>query len=152
MPIVDAGDNNGQGNNGNGGNHNDGGSGEEPPGNDKKKKKKSKTKKVFLIILLLFLVIGGGIAAAFTFIPDWLHVDEVSVPDVVGEDYHDAKDLLEEKNLQVDSEEVSNDEFNEDQVARQDPKADTTVKEGTTVQLFVSSGAETIKLDSYLDK
>lgn len=153
MPIVAGGVSGGGNHNANGevgGNGGEGGG--QPPGDSKKKKKKRKTGKILLILLLLLLLIGGGIAAAFTFVPGLLHVEDVTVPDVTGIEYEKARDLLKDKNFQVDSEEVASDKDDEGIVMRQDPSEGRKVKEGSPIMLTVSTGPEKIKLDSYLNK
>lgn len=71
---------------------------------------------------------------------------EVDVPDVTGKTSDAAMSALEDKNLTVSREfEFSND-VPAGQVVRQDPKAGTTVKEGTKVTIYVSQGSESVKV------
>jgi len=71
---------------------------------------------------------------------------EVDVPDVTGKTSDSAMSALEAKNLTVSREfEFSND-VPAGQVVRQDPKAGTTVKEGTKVTIYVSQGSESVKV------
>lgn len=120
-------------------------------GNGKQKKPK-RMKKILLTILLILLLIGGGAVAAFTVIPDLLSVETVSVPDMVGMELDEATTLLEEQKLEVESEEMFSNEYDEGVVAKQNPEAETEVKIGTAVELFVSKGPEEITLDSYIGR
>lgn len=71
---------------------------------------------------------------------------EVDVPDVTGKSSDSAMSALEAKNLTVSREfEFSND-VPAGQVVRQDPKAGTTVKEGSKVTIYVSQGSESLKV------
>ena len=73
---------------------------------------------------------------------------EVDVPNVTGKTSDAAMSALEDKNLTVSREfEFSND-VPAGQVVRQDPKAGTTVKEGTKVTIYVSQGSESVKVPS----
>ena len=74
------------------------------------------------------------------------NAEEVDVPDVTGKTSDSAMSALEAKNLTVSREfEFSND-VPAGQVVRQDPKAGTTVKEGTKVTIYVSQGSESVKV------
>ncbi|MFS0751895.1 Stk1 family PASTA domain-containing Ser/Thr kinase [Oceanobacillus sp. 1P07AA] len=111
----------------------------------KNKKPKSKKKKVFWIvfsILLLALLITG--ITVFATQPK-----DIPMPDVIEMDSADAKQTLEENNLEVEEEEVFSDEIENGLVVRTDPNAGRTVKEGSTVTIFVSQGQERVEFEDY---
>jgi beta-lactam-binding protein with PASTA domain/tRNA A-37 threonylcarbamoyl transferase component Bud32 len=76
---------------------------------------------------------------------------KTTVPDVVGMDYADAVDALNEANLEVKKREVFN-KKPEGRVVSQDPPADEVVPEGSTVLLDVSKGLETVPVPDVLDQ
>jgi beta-lactam-binding protein with PASTA domain/tRNA A-37 threonylcarbamoyl transferase component Bud32 len=78
-------------------------------------------------------------------------IPQAVVPDVVGMDYADAVDALDEVNLDARKREV----FSEKRAGRvigQDPPAGDVVDEGTAVVLRVSKGAETATVPDVLDQ
>ena len=69
-------------------------------------------------------------------------IKTVQVPDVSGKDENSAQKALEAKNLVVEFKSEYNDSVDEGKVISTDPAAGTEVKEGTTVTMIVSQGAE----------
>ncbi|MEN1966924.1 Stk1 family PASTA domain-containing Ser/Thr kinase [Lentibacillus sp. N15] len=112
----------------------------------KVKKSKKKKKKKWLIFLLLLLV---AIAAAVV-IPVLLQPKEVDVPDVADMDYDDAVAELDKLNLKHKKELMYDDDVDEGVVVKTDPHAGKTVKEDSTVTVFVSQGKETTAFDDYV--
>ncbi|WNB90448.1 Stk1 family PASTA domain-containing Ser/Thr kinase [Bacillus sp. NEB1478] len=109
---------------------------------EKGKGKKKKKKKWWLIILLSLLLLGGAGLASVTLLPSIFQLKEVSVPDVVGNDYEDAFDKLKAEGLDVKRQEVFDKEVEDGKVIRQDPAPQTKVKERSLVTLQVSKGPE----------
>ncbi|HEX7066454.1 MAG TPA: Stk1 family PASTA domain-containing Ser/Thr kinase, partial [Bacillales bacterium] len=144
----------GIGNNGNGGNHasDSGNSGGDQPDKPDHHKKKRRLPKILLTLFLILLLLAGAVMAAFYIIPEILHVENVTVPKVVGMDIDKAEDLLKKKGLKVETEKVTSDKYPKGEVARQNPSANTSVKKGRSVHLFVSKGPKKIKIDSYITK
>ncbi|MEJ8735257.1 MULTISPECIES: Stk1 family PASTA domain-containing Ser/Thr kinase [Mediterraneibacter] len=68
--------------------------------------------------------------------------ETVAVPDVAGQDEDKAQKALENANLVVTSEGQYDDSIEEGKVISTDPTAGTEVKEGSTVKMYVSLGAE----------
>jgi serine/threonine-protein kinase len=78
-------------------------------------------------------------------------VPQATVPDVVGMDYAAAVDELNKVNLQAKRKNVFSPKP-PGQVVAQDPKAQKTVDEGTTVLLSVSKGAQTVAVPDVLQQ
>jgi beta-lactam-binding protein with PASTA domain/tRNA A-37 threonylcarbamoyl transferase component Bud32 len=76
---------------------------------------------------------------------------KTTVPDVVGMDYADAVDALDEAKLDVRKREVFS-KRREGRVVSQDPPAGEVVNEGSTVVLEVSKGLETVSVPDVLDQ
>ncbi|WPF66187.1 MULTISPECIES: Stk1 family PASTA domain-containing Ser/Thr kinase [unclassified Corynebacterium] len=66
----------------------------------------------------------------------------VQVPDVAGLPLNEARSALEELGLEVDTSEEPSPEVERGSVIRSNPAAGSTLQEGTSVQLTVSSGKE----------
>lgn len=112
----------------------------------KDKKPKKKKRKVFwlTLLLLLLLSIGGMVAYALTAPKDIL------VPDVIGMTKEEAQDALSVVKLQVNTTIIeTSEDVEEGLVTRTDPEVETSVKEETDVNLYISSGKETISFKDY---
>lgn len=108
------------------------------------KKKKGKWLPIILLISILFI---GVAVAAVTFIPDLLHVEEVTIPeDLVGLSYEDVVRELTDLELIVEPEYITDDAVAENHVVRYDPGAGEIVKVGSTITVFVSEGKEKIEM------
>ncbi|MDQ0206405.1 Stk1 family PASTA domain-containing Ser/Thr kinase [Alkalicoccobacillus murimartini] len=111
------------------------------------KKKKRKKWLFILIIVAVFTLVAG--ATAFAVLPNVFRVAEVQIPDVIDEPLEDAQQELEGLNLTVDVQEVDDDSVEPGHVASQNPRAGSTVKEGSTIRLQVSGEEEEITLQDY---
>jgi beta-lactam-binding protein with PASTA domain/tRNA A-37 threonylcarbamoyl transferase component Bud32 len=78
-------------------------------------------------------------------------VPKTTVPDVVGMDYADAVDALNEVNLEARKREVFS-KKPDGQVVAQDPPSGDVVDEGTTVVLRVSKGKQVATVPNVLDQ
>lgn len=119
--------------------------------NKKKKNKKKKGKKKWIVLLILFILLVSGAAALFI-IPGIMQPQDVTVPDVTEMEYDEAVKELEIHELLAEEEETFSDEIEEGLVVRTDPRAGRTVKEGTTITLFVSMGMETVNFSDYVGR
>src|SRR5690625_1871958 len=117
-----------------------------------KPKKKSKKKKWIIISSVFFILIAAAVLAIFV-LPNWFLPKEVDVPDVTGEAYDDAVYELEENvNLVVEKESAYSSDIEEDHVVKTEPKAGRSVKEGSTVTVFVSQGKKPIPFKDYVGR
>ncbi|WP_067838718.1 Stk1 family PASTA domain-containing Ser/Thr kinase [Amphibacillus sediminis] len=118
--------------------------------NNKKKKKMSKKKKIVMwISVILFVLLTASLFALFI-LPNLFQPKDVDIPDLEGELFEDAEDLLRELGLEVEREDVHSEEIETDHVVRTDPSADSSVKVGSTVTVFVSLGPETEIFQDYV--
>ncbi|MBE3570315.1 MAG: Stk1 family PASTA domain-containing Ser/Thr kinase [Bacillales bacterium] len=117
---------------------------------DKPEKKKRKKWPWILTGLFLLLLLAAG--SVFV-IPDLLGPKEIKVPDVHGKTVDDAVSQLVTAGLKVgDTIETFSDHVPAGKVINTKPGADQTVKEGSSIDLYVSSGKKTFKLDDYRDR
>lgn len=123
------------------------GASKDPP--NKKKKKKPKKKKWLWIGLALFIVLLSAVLALFL-LPSLFKLKDVTVPDVVEKPIDEAIELLEELNLVVEEETTFSEDIEEGHVVKTDPKAGRTVKEESTIKVFVSDGKEKFEFDNYV--
>jgi eukaryotic-like serine/threonine-protein kinase len=114
----------------------------------KKEKKKRKKWPIILVSVFLILLILG--ISAVTILPDILAPDEVEIPDVAGMELEEAEHELEQLGFVIgDTIEMPDDEIEEGLVIRTDPKAGRLYKEGTTVDLYVSTGKDAEEVLDY---
>ncbi len=115
-----------------------------------------KTKKSNKLIIALSIIAGVivlALLAVFFIIPALTAEKDVKVPDVSGMTVSKAEDTLEDAGLVVNSkiEEVSSEDVKKNRIIRTDPKSGSTVKEGTRVTLYKSTGVKTYKLENYVN-
>ena len=113
-----------------------------------------KTKKSNKLIIALSIIAGViviALLAVFFIIPAVTAEKDVKVPDVSGMTVSKAEDTLEEAGLTVNSkiEEVSSEDVKKNRIIRTDPRSGSTVKEGTRVTLYKSTGVKTYTLENY---
>lgn len=114
---------------------------------EKNKKKRPMWLKVSIIALIL-LLLALGIFLLVKFILSLFYVEEVEVKDVTGLPVDVAVDILEEQNLEVDSDymERHSDEIEAGHVLRHNPTGGSTVRVNTMVQFTVSLGKEQVSM------
>ncbi len=77
----------------------------------------------------------------------------VTIPNILGDDYRDAKVALQNLNFGLDivrAEDAYSDDFGPGQVMKVEPQAGTAVKRGSTVTITVSRGAENVTVVSFV--
>ncbi len=115
----------------------------------KQKKEKNKKKKWIWIALALVLIILSAVVALFV-LPSLFKLKDVKIPDVTEYHEDEAVEELEALKLVVEKKYVFSEEIEEDHVIETDPKAGRTVKEESTVTLYISDGKEKLEFDNYV--
>jgi serine/threonine-protein kinase len=108
-----------------------------------KPKKKRRFRKWLLIPLGLLLLLAGVFIYMVVSSPS-----EVAVPDVADMTQAEAKKALIEKKLVPKVEKISDDTVEKGMAVRTDPTAETKVRQGRTVKLFISQG-QVVTLSDY---
>src|SRR5699024_11030235 len=101
----------------------------------------------FLFIMTILLL--ALIAIAYFMISTPKMID---MPDVTEMEYEEAETLLEEKKLKVNKKLTSSEEVEEGLVVKTNPAANRSVKEKSTVDVFVSEGKEKVAFKDYVGK
>ncbi|MDQ0215079.1 serine/threonine-protein kinase [Oikeobacillus pervagus] len=115
---------------------------------NQQKKKRKKWPWVLSIILLLALLTAAAFAIFSMNTPE-----KVEIPDVKGKNIDDAISILVTKGFKIgDTIEKSDEEIPEGKVVKTDPNANKMVTKGEEIDLYVSSGKATFKLDDYRDR
>ncbi len=115
-----------------------------------------KTKKSNKLIIALSIIAGVIVLAlisVFFIIPALTRDADVEVPDVSGMTVKKATSELEDAGLKVNSKvkEVSSDDVKENRIVRTDPRSGSTVKEGTSITLYKSTGSKKYTLENYVN-
>ena len=104
------------------------------------KKKRKKTMTTILVLLALFF--GTFLVVQFFF-----NRGDVAVPDIVNMTPDEAEEYLEEFNLKLEVEDERSDaEVEKGYIIEQDPEANSLVKEGRTIHVVISLGAEEVEV------
>lgn len=112
-------------------------------------KKKGKKKWPIFIISLFFLLILLGVAAV-TFVPELLGPKEIQVPDVDGKSSTEAASIIVSEGFVVgETKEQSSDDVPEGEVIKTSPKAGRMANEGSSIDLYVSTGKEKVEVEDY---
>ena len=121
-------------------------SSQEPNGKPEKKKKK---KWPIILTVLFLLILTAGIVMV-TMGPDIFGPKEKEVPDVSGMEVEEAvAELMSAGFIIGDKKEISDDEVEEGNVIRTNPKAGKLIKEGNEIDLYISTGKEKVELSDY---
>ncbi|MBT2687985.1 Stk1 family PASTA domain-containing Ser/Thr kinase [Bacillus sp. ISL-47] len=121
----------------------------QPIAKQKPEKKKKKKKWPIILVSLFLTLITLGVLTV-TVLPDLLEPKDVEVPDVSGKEVEDAVAELVAAGFAVnESIPVSDPEIEEGLVVKTDPKAGRTVKEGTSIDIYESTGKEKFELSDY---
>ena len=117
-------------------------------------KKDKKDKKKLIILSAIAGVLALGLIFVFFIYPMITEPKDVKVPDVKGKSVEAAEEKLEKVGLKVESKtkKQASDDVDKGKVVKTDPKAGKTVKEGTTVTIYESSGAKSIEVENYVGK
>jgi serine/threonine-protein kinase len=130
--------------------------GEEPDHKPNKKKQPDKNKSqkkkrkwpIILTSIFAFLVLGITLLVLMG--PDLFGPKEKPVPEVAGLDLEEAvSDLVAAGFIIGDKKELSDDNIEEGHIIRTNPRPGKVVKEGTLIDLYISTGKERFELSDY---
>ncbi|UOF89204.1 Stk1 family PASTA domain-containing Ser/Thr kinase [Fodinisporobacter ferrooxydans] len=120
---------------------------------DEKKGKKFWRPVIWLFVILVILIIGsiGGYKAYSTF----FNVPTIVVPNVIGKTYDQAVTVLENAGFQptqIHETKQADNKTPANQVMKQDPDKDMSVKQGRDIYLTVSTGPQQVNLPDVTGK
>ncbi|WMT17901.1 Stk1 family PASTA domain-containing Ser/Thr kinase [Parageobacillus toebii] len=124
---------------------------EEKKEEEKKETKPKKKRKWIVWLTALFLFLAAAGVSAVTWIPDLIFPKEVTMPNVVNEDYDEAVEKLSSLGLEIkDTIDVDDDEIAEGKVVRTKPEAGMMVKEGSAVIIYKSIGKKKVEFGDFI--
>ena len=113
-----------------------------------------KENKTLLILGAIFTSIIVLVTGIFVIIPKIQKVDDTKVPIVTGLSELDAEKKLIDEGLKIKEElkYIGSDTVEEGLVVKTDPAQGRTVKEGTEVTIYISTGKNSLELEDYTGK
>lgn len=110
--------------------------------------KKRKFKARYMILLASALLVAASLIWIFSRTPA-----NIAIPNVSGQTVAEAKEALKKANFEVGEEKTeASDTVAEGRIIRTDPEAGSSRKEGTKVNLIVSSGKQSFQLSNYVGR
>ena len=113
----------------------------------------SRKAKTWATILVVMLVVAGAVVGAIYSFRQWIQVEEVLVPELVGKTLPEAESLVRRNRLALDSSVKrydNNIEYN--RIIEQDPPAGTKRKVHSPVRVIVSLGPEMVTVPDLFNK
>ena len=110
--------------------------------------KKRRFKARYLVLLASFVLVAASLVWILSRTPA-----TVEIPKVAGQTVAEAKETLKKANFEIGEEKTeASDTVEEGRVIRTDPDAGSARKEGTKVNLIISSGQQSFKLGNYVGR
>lgn len=104
-------------------------------------------------LIVAALIVCGLFTAGLFGMTKWMNKDEVKVPNIVGETTLDGQKLLVSEGLSINIiDRIYDDEFEEDEIISQEPKAESRVKAGRVIDVVVSLGPDQAVVPDLLGK
>lgn len=122
--------------------------------NNKNKNNKNKSNKAITIFaVLLALIFTSALAIGFLYIKDYLFVEEVDVPLIIGLHENVAKQKIESLGLKfVVKKRVYNKDYKEGYIISQNIDPEDKVKIGYPIEVVVSKGEKLVRVPDLLNK
>ena len=117
----------------------------------KTKEQKKKENKLLLILAIIFTSLFVIVTALVVLLPQLTEVKEVKIPEVKSMTVVEAEEKLEALGLEVatDVKTEASTDVEEGKVIKTNPQVGRTVKKGTVITLYVSSGEGGMRLEDY---
>ncbi len=110
--------------------------------------KKRRFKARYLVLLASFILVLASLFWIVSKTPA-----TVEIPNVAGQTVAEAKEKLKKANFEIGEEKTeASDTVEEGRVIRTDPDAGSSRKEGTKVNLIISSGQQSFKIGNYIGR
>ena len=110
--------------------------------------KKRKFRVRYMILLASIVLVAASLIWILSRTPA-----TIAIPDVVGQTVAEAKETLKKANFEIGEEKSeASEKVEEGRIIRTDPDAGTTRKEGTKINLVVSSGKQSFQLSNYIGR
>ena len=110
--------------------------------------KKRKFRVRYMILLASIVLVAASLVWILSRTPA-----TIAIPDVTGQTVAEAKETLKKANFEIGEEKTeASEKVEEGRIIRTDPDAGTGRKEGTKINLVVSSGKQSFQLSNYIGR
>ena len=110
--------------------------------------KKRKFRVRYMILLASIVLVTASLVWILSRTPA-----TIAIPDVAGQTVAEAKETLKKANFEIGEEKTeASEKVEEGRIIRTDPDAGTTRKEGSKINLVVSSGKQSFQLSNYIGR
>ena len=110
--------------------------------------KKRRFKARYLVLLASFVLVAASLVWILSRTPA-----NIDIPNVAGQTVAEAKETLKKANFEVGDEKTEASEtVEEGRVIRTDPEAGSNRKEGSKINLIISSGKQSFKIGNYIGR
>ena len=110
--------------------------------------KKRKFRVRYMILLASIVLVAASLIWILSRTPA-----TIAIPDVAGQTVAEAKETLKKANFEIGEEKTeASEKVEEGRIIRTDPGAGTTRKEGSKINLIVSSGKQSFQLSNYIGR
>ena len=110
--------------------------------------KKRKFRVRYMILLASIVLVAASLIWILSRTPA-----TIAIPDVAGQTVAEAKETLKKANFEIGEEKTeASEKVEEGRIIRTDPDAGTTRKEGSKINLVVSSGKQSFQLSNYIGR
>ena len=110
--------------------------------------KKRKFRVRYMILLASIVLVAASLIWILSRTPA-----TIAIPDVAGQTVAEAKETLKKANFEIGEEKSeASEKVEEGRIIRTDPDAGTTRKEGSKINLVVSSGKQSFQLSNYIGR
>ena len=110
--------------------------------------KKRKFRVRYMILLASIVLVAASLIWILSRTPA-----TIAIPDVAGQTVAEAKETLKKANFEIGEEKSeASEKVEEGRIIRTDPSAGTTRKEGSKINLIVSSGKQSFQLSNYIGR
>ncbi|MGW5660092.1 Stk1 family PASTA domain-containing Ser/Thr kinase [Streptomyces sp. NPDC003758] len=134
-------------------NPDDGGYGYDDRPDRRRQPKKSNASTILLVVAGILVLVGAILIGKWIFNGNGgVGNDTVPAPNFVGQSQKDARTLADNSDLKLSISRQPCDDQQKGNVCSQDPKANTEVKKGSTVNLVVSTGAPKVAVPNVINK
>ncbi|WP_438433546.1 Stk1 family PASTA domain-containing Ser/Thr kinase [Gorillibacterium sp. sgz500922] len=103
----------------------------------------------------IFVIVVVALLIAAQQVKKMAAPDDITIPDVTGKTYAEAVDILQKSQLKAERNDQSDPEVEKDRVIKQNPEGGPNsmkVKPDYVVQLYVSTGPESVAIDNYVGR
>ena len=121
---------------------------------DKEEKKTSAASVVIIILAVIFSLIVVGLLTAFLIYPQLTKIPDVKVPDVSNKSVVEAESILKKAGFEVSIETIKEESSTVEvgNVTRTEPRKDRSIKKGSTITLYESTGENNCIVEDYTGK